>query len=113
MDRESVLRWVAGYERVWRANDVDAVESLFTEKAVLGVGLFAGRRLRSGYLHGCQLHVLVDRDGGFRADPINYAVNVAVQHHVAHHQYAGTAEQVQCLDQLAQLGLVHGDAVPR
>ena len=34
-----------------------------------------------------------DRDRGLRADPIDCAVYVAVQHHVADHQDAGAAEQ--------------------
>ena len=33
MDRDGVLRWVAGYERAWREGDVDAVAELFTEDA--------------------------------------------------------------------------------
>jgi ketosteroid isomerase-like protein len=33
MDRDSVMAWVAGYERAWRANDLAAVESLFSEHA--------------------------------------------------------------------------------
>ena len=31
MDRDGVLRWVAGYERAWREGGVDAVAELFTE----------------------------------------------------------------------------------
>jgi ketosteroid isomerase-like protein len=33
MDRDEVMRWVAGYERAWRAGDVPAVVQLFTEDA--------------------------------------------------------------------------------
>lgn len=33
MDRDGVMRWVAGYERAWRDGDLDAVERLFTERA--------------------------------------------------------------------------------
>ena len=33
MERDDVLRWVAGYERAWRDGDVGAVEGLFTERA--------------------------------------------------------------------------------
>jgi ketosteroid isomerase-like protein len=33
MDRDDVMRWVAGYERAWREGDLDAVERLFTEHA--------------------------------------------------------------------------------
>ncbi|HEY9409425.1 MAG TPA: nuclear transport factor 2 family protein [Jiangellaceae bacterium] len=33
MDRDSVMTWVAGYERAWRDGDTTAVESLFTEDA--------------------------------------------------------------------------------
>ena len=33
MDRDEVMRWVAGYERAWRERDADAVERLFTEHA--------------------------------------------------------------------------------
>lgn len=33
MDRDGVTRWVAGYERAWRAGDLDAVAELFTEDA--------------------------------------------------------------------------------
>ena len=33
MDRDEVMRWVAGYERAWRERDVEAVEGLFTERA--------------------------------------------------------------------------------
>jgi ketosteroid isomerase-like protein len=33
MDRDEVMRWVAGYERAWRDGDVDAVAGLFTEDA--------------------------------------------------------------------------------
>ena len=28
MDRDGVMRWVAGYERAWRDGDLDAVEQL-------------------------------------------------------------------------------------
>jgi len=31
VDRESVLRWVAEYERAWRSGDVSGVTRLFTE----------------------------------------------------------------------------------
>jgi hypothetical protein len=31
--RDDVMRWVAGYERAWRAGDVSAVAGLFTEEA--------------------------------------------------------------------------------
>lgn len=34
MDRDEVMRWVAGYERAWRDGAVDAVAELFTEDAV-------------------------------------------------------------------------------
>ena len=33
MDRDGVVRWVAGYERAWREGDLDAVARLFTEDA--------------------------------------------------------------------------------
>ena len=33
MDRDEVMRWVAGYERAWRDGDLDAVAELFTEDA--------------------------------------------------------------------------------
>ena len=33
MDREQVMRWVAGYERAWREGDLGAVATLFTEDA--------------------------------------------------------------------------------
>ncbi|MDQ3738966.1 MAG: nuclear transport factor 2 family protein [Actinomycetota bacterium] len=33
MDRDEVMRWVAGYERAWREGDLDAVERLFTPDA--------------------------------------------------------------------------------
>lgn len=33
MDRGDVMRWVAGYERAWRASDPDGVRGLFTEDA--------------------------------------------------------------------------------
>jgi ketosteroid isomerase-like protein len=33
MDGAEVTRWVAGYERAWRAGDLDAVAELFTEDA--------------------------------------------------------------------------------
>jgi ketosteroid isomerase-like protein len=33
VDRDGVTRWVAGYERAWRAGDLDAVAELFTEDA--------------------------------------------------------------------------------
>ena len=33
MDRDSVMSWVAGYERGWRANDLAAVRTLFTDDA--------------------------------------------------------------------------------
>ena len=33
MDRDGVMQWVAGYERAWRAGDLDAVARLFTEDA--------------------------------------------------------------------------------
>jgi len=33
VDRDGVMRWVAGYERAWRESDVDAVAGLFTEDA--------------------------------------------------------------------------------
>lgn len=33
MDRDDVMRWVAGYERAWRDGDLDAVAALFTEDA--------------------------------------------------------------------------------
>jgi ketosteroid isomerase-like protein len=32
-DREVVTRWVGEYERAWREDDADAVETLFTENA--------------------------------------------------------------------------------
>jgi len=31
--RDEVLSWVAGYEQAWRAGDLDAIETLFTERA--------------------------------------------------------------------------------
>jgi ketosteroid isomerase-like protein len=31
--RDDVMRWVAGYERAWRAGDVSAVAGLFTQDA--------------------------------------------------------------------------------
>jgi ketosteroid isomerase-like protein len=33
MRRDEVMRWVDGYERAWRARDLDAVEALFTDQA--------------------------------------------------------------------------------
>jgi ketosteroid isomerase-like protein len=33
IDREAVTRWVGDYERAWRDDDADAVETLFTENA--------------------------------------------------------------------------------
>jgi ketosteroid isomerase-like protein len=33
MDRDGVMRWVAGYERAWRDGDLDAVAEPFTEDA--------------------------------------------------------------------------------
>ncbi|MGY1604493.1 YybH family protein [Geodermatophilus sp. SYSU D00815] len=33
MDRDAVVRWVAGYERAWRDGDLDGVRQLFTEDA--------------------------------------------------------------------------------
>jgi ketosteroid isomerase-like protein len=33
MDTDEVMRWVAAYERAWRAGDLDAVGELFTEDA--------------------------------------------------------------------------------
>jgi SnoaL-like domain len=33
MDRDGVMRWVAGYERAWRAADPAGVAELFTEDA--------------------------------------------------------------------------------
>ena len=33
VDRDDVMRWVAGYERAWRAGDVSAVPHLFTDDA--------------------------------------------------------------------------------
>jgi ketosteroid isomerase-like protein len=33
VDRNGVMRWVAGYERAWRAGDLNAVADLFTEDA--------------------------------------------------------------------------------
>ena len=33
VDRDEVMRWVAGYERAWRDGDLDAVAELFTEDA--------------------------------------------------------------------------------
>ena len=33
MNRDEVMRWVDGYERAWRDDDVEAVRSLFTEDA--------------------------------------------------------------------------------
>lgn len=34
MTRESVMLWVAGYERAWRSADAEAVAELFTEDAL-------------------------------------------------------------------------------
>jgi hypothetical protein len=33
MNRDSVMQWVAGYERAWREGDRDAIADLFTEDA--------------------------------------------------------------------------------
>ena len=33
MNRDEVMRWVAGYERAWRDGDLDAVAELFTQDA--------------------------------------------------------------------------------
>ena len=33
MERDEVMRWVAGYERAWRDGDLGGVERLFTEGA--------------------------------------------------------------------------------
>lgn len=62
MDRDSVLAWVAGYERVWRSDDQAALATLFTEDA---------RYLRSPYeppLEGIQ----AIRD--FWSDPTPFAM---------------------------------------
>ena len=34
MDRDAVMSWIAGYERAWRANDPDGVDTLFTPDAI-------------------------------------------------------------------------------
>ncbi len=34
MDRQSVARWVAGYERAWRTPGVESLAELFTDDAV-------------------------------------------------------------------------------
>lgn len=33
VNHDEVMRWVAGYERAWRAEDTDAIAELFTEDA--------------------------------------------------------------------------------
>jgi ketosteroid isomerase-like protein len=33
VNRDDVMRWVAGYERAWRTEDLDAIAELFTEDA--------------------------------------------------------------------------------
>jgi hypothetical protein len=33
MDREQVMRWVAGYEHAWRTGDLEALATLFTADA--------------------------------------------------------------------------------
>lgn len=41
MDRDGVMRWVAGYERAWRDGDQDAVAQLFTEDAAYRTSPYA------------------------------------------------------------------------
>jgi len=41
MDREGVMRWVADYERAWRAGDVPGVARLFTEDARYRISPYA------------------------------------------------------------------------
>jgi len=48
VDRESVVRWVAEYERAWRTGDVDAVARLFTDDARYLVSPYAEPRTGHG-----------------------------------------------------------------
>ena len=41
VDRDGVMRWVAGYERAWRDGDVGAVTDLFTDDVRYLVGPYA------------------------------------------------------------------------
>ena len=41
MNRDDVMRWVAGYERAWRAEDAEAVGQLFTETAAYRASPYA------------------------------------------------------------------------
>ena len=45
VDRDGVMRWVAGYERAWRDGDVDGVARLFTEDARYLVSPYAQPRV--------------------------------------------------------------------
>ncbi|MET1006324.1 MAG: nuclear transport factor 2 family protein [Propionibacteriaceae bacterium] len=41
MDRDTVMAWVAGYERAWRDGDLEGVEALFTPDARYRVSPYA------------------------------------------------------------------------
>jgi ketosteroid isomerase-like protein len=64
VDRAGVLEWVAAYERAWRAQDADAVATLFTEDV---------RYLRSPYEPPLDGHAAV-RD--FWPDPTPFTMEV-------------------------------------
>lgn len=62
MERASVLRWVAAYERAWHADDPAAVDTLFTE---------AARYLRSPYEPALEGHTAIR---GFWSDPTPFTM---------------------------------------
>jgi uncharacterized protein (TIGR02246 family) len=45
VDRDAVMRWVAGYERAWRDGDRQAVADLFTEDARYRTSPYAESRV--------------------------------------------------------------------
>ena len=52
MNRDSVMRWVGGYERAWRAGDVVAVARLFTEDARYRPSPYAEARVGHAAIQG-------------------------------------------------------------
>jgi hypothetical protein len=45
VDRDDVMRWVAGYERAWRTGDLEAVTELFTGDARYRTSPYADPRV--------------------------------------------------------------------